>query len=417
MRQTAASWPDDPAASGEPPAQPGRRDFGRWATGALAAALAGPGPARAAEPGALTVWYTIPGLPGMRRVAERFEQRTGVRCVAEAPEDMALKFRRAASAGKGPDVFVYAHDQLGEWIAGGLLRPVSPSRRVRADTHPLGLQAFSVGGRLWGYPFNIDSVGLIYNKALVSTPPATFEEVFALDRRLAAQGRKALLWDYTNPYFSWPLLAAQGAYAFKARPDGSFDAADTGAATEGAIRGAEMLLRLIREGVMPEGSGYAEMEAAMGRGQVAMMINGPWAWDNLRKAGIDFGVAKVPGFGGRPAAPFVGVRGAMINRASPNVELAVEFIENHLLTPEGLSTINAAQAIGVPASAAYYAQLRSDPRIETLLASAQDGHIMPSLPEMGRFFASMTSALSNLTQGRQTPRDALEAAARRIVQR
>ena len=29
-------------------------------------------------------------------------------------------------------------------------------------------------------------------------------------------------------------------------------------------------------------------------GQVAMMINGPWAWDNVRKVGIDFGVYGVP---------------------------------------------------------------------------------------------------------------------------
>ena len=34
-------------------------------------------------------------------------------------------------------------------------------------------------------------------------------------------------------------------------------------------------------GVMPKGSGYAEMEAAFNKGEVAMMITGPWAWDNI----------------------------------------------------------------------------------------------------------------------------------------
>jgi len=388
----------------------GRRRLARHAIGALAWGLGagGAGRARAAEAPALTVWYTIPGLPGMKKVGEAFERATGVRTIVEAPEDMALKFRRAASAGKGPDVFVYAHDQLGEWTAGGLLRPVSPSRRVRADTHPLGLKAFTLGGRLWGYPFNIDSVGLIYNKALVATPPTSFDDVLALDRRLRPQGRRAILWDYTNPYFSWPLLAAQGGYAFRQRADGSFDPGDTGITAPGVLRGAELLARMVREGVMPEGAGYPEMEAGMARGEVAMMINGPWAWESLRKAGVDFGVAKVPSFEGRPAAPFVGVRGAMINRATAQPELAVEFIENHLLSPQGLDAINRVQAIGVPASQAYFEHLRSDPRIETLMASAQDGTVMPSIPEMGRFF---------MTQGRQTPREALDAAARRIVQK
>ena len=42
---------------------------------------------------------------------------------------------------------------------------------------------------------------------------------------------------------------------------------------------------------------------------------------------------------GKKAAPFVGVKGVMINKSSPNKELAVEFIENYMLTAKGLKTI------------------------------------------------------------------------------
>ena len=56
--------------------------------------------------------------------------------------------------------------------------------------------------------------------------------------------------------------------------------------------------RLVREGLMPAGSGYAEMEAALGQGRVAMMINGPWSWVNLKRVGVDFGVARIPAVGG-----------------------------------------------------------------------------------------------------------------------
>ncbi len=42
------------------------------------------------------------------------------------------------------------------------------------------------------------------------------------------------------------------------------------------------------------------MEAAMNKGDVAMMISGPWAWANLKKAKIDFGVAPIPSIGGKP---------------------------------------------------------------------------------------------------------------------
>jgi maltose/maltodextrin transport system substrate-binding protein len=48
------------------------------------------------------------------------------------------------------------------------------------------------------------------------------------------------------------------------------------------------------------------------------------------------------------------------------------------------------------------------------MASAQDGNPMPNNPEMGRFWSSMGSALQNLTEGRQAPKEALDAAATRI---
>ena len=66
-----------------------------------------------------------------------------------------------------------------------------------------------------------------------------------------------------------------------------------------------MLDRLIKDGHMPRGVRYSEMESAFAQAaQVAMMINGPWAWDNARKVGIDIGVAPIPSIGGKAGKPF-----------------------------------------------------------------------------------------------------------------
>lgn len=371
--------------------------------------------AQAAEPGKLLIWFSVDGTKGLQKVADEFTKQTGVTVVVEAPEDGPGKFQQAAAAGKGPDIWIWAHDRIGEWIAGGLIQPVTPSKKLQSDIDPLAWKAFTVGGRTWGYPYAIEAVSLVYNKALVKTPPKTFEEVMALDKQLSAQGKKAILWDYTNTYFTWPLIAANGGYAFKLKPDGTYDASDTGVNNAGALKGVELLNKLLREKYMPEGSGYAEMEGAMAQGQVAMMINGPWSWDNLRKAKIDFGVAKIPMVNGKKAAPFVGVKGVMINKSSPNKELAVEFIENHMLTAKGLKTINEAEPIGAPASGAFFATLKADPNIAATMASAQDGAPMPNNPEMGRFWSAMVSALGNVMEARQTPKEAMDAAAKRIL--
>jgi maltose/maltodextrin transport system substrate-binding protein len=378
-----------------------------------AAALAAPSLRAAPQP--LVVWFTVEGAKAMRRIGQAFTADTGVPVVVETPDEGASKFQQAAAAGKGPDIYIYAHDRIGEWIAGGLIHAVTPSAALQDDIDPLAWKGFSFRGRLWGYPYAIEAVTLIHNKALVPVPPRTWDEVFALDDRLAAQGQRAILWDYTNAYFTWPLLAARGGYSFRARPDGTWDARDAGVANAGALAGAQVLERLVREGRMPAGSGYPEMEAALAQGRVAMMINGPWAWVNLKRAGIDFGCARIPMLGDKPAAPYVGVKGLLINRATRQREVAVEFIEQHVLQPGGLKAINQAEPIGAPASRAFFKELSVDPRIAAIMDSARDGVPTPSIPEMGRFWSALKSSLTTMTEGRQTAQQALDAAQRRVL--
>ena len=389
--------------------------------GAGAVALALPRAAHAQRRTPLVAWFTVEGAKAMRRVGEAFTESTGVPLVVETPDpqDGTSKFQQAAAAGKGPDLYVYAHDRLGEWVASGLLRPVTPGRRLREDIDPLAWRGFTLRGRAWGYPYAIEAVTLVYNKALVARPPASFDALLALDDELAKGGRRALLWDYTNPYFTWPLLAAGGAYAFKARADGSYDAQDTGVARPGAVAGAAWLARLLREGRMPVGSGYPEMEAAMAQGRVAMMINGPWSWVNLQRVGIDFGVARIPAVDGHAAAPFVGIKGVYVSRATRQPELAAEFCEQHLLTPAGLRELDRSEPIGAPASRSYLAELLAQPtvgpRIAGIMDSARDGQPTPAIPEISRFWSALKTSLTHLAEGRQTPAEALAAAARRIV--
>jgi maltose/maltodextrin transport system substrate-binding protein len=372
--------------------------------------------AQAGEPGKLLVWINgDKGYKGIIKIGEEFTKKTGVPVTVEYPEDAPSKFQAAAAAGKGPDIWIWPHDRIGEWIEGGLLQPITPSKKVQGEIDPLAWKAFTVGGKTWGYPLSVEAVSLVYNKALVPTPPKSFEEVIALDKKLSASGKKAILWDYNNTYFTWPLLAANGGYPFKLKSDGTYDPADTGVNNAGALKGAELLAKMVKDGVMSKGANYAEMEAGMASGKVAMMINGPWSWDNLKKANVNFGVAKIPTVAGKKAAPFVGVLGAMITKSTPNRDLAVEFLENHMLTVDGLKKINDDVPLGTPANKALFNELKNNPNIQATMASAQDGAPMPNNKEMGRFWSSMASALQNMTEGRQSPKEAMDAAAKRIA--
>jgi maltose/maltodextrin transport system substrate-binding protein len=143
-------------------------------------------------------------------------------------------------------------------------------------------------------------------------------------------------------------------------------------------------------------------------------MTGPWAWDNIRKSHIDFGVAPVPSVNGHPSKPFVGVLGCMISAPSKVKDLAREFLENHLLRIEGLRTVSADVSLGTPANKAYFQELSGDANIRATMANALAGEPIPNIPETGRFFPAMDAALEAITNGRQSPKDALDGAAARM---
>ena len=393
--------------------------FASLATAAALVVAGGLGTAlRAADRLPLTIWINgDKGYNGIQKIGNEFTKKTGIKVVVEHPEDAPGKFQQASAEGKGPDIWIWAHDRVGEWKAAGLLNEVHPSKKFHDGVNQMAWDAFTIQGKTWGYPISIEAVALIYNKALVPTPPKTWDEVFAIEKKLQAKDKSvhAILWDYNNTYFTFPLLQANGGYAFKRKADGTYDARDTGVNNAGAVKGAAVLDRLIKEKVMPEEAGYAEMEAGMAEGKVAMMISGAWAWDNVRKAKINFGVAKIPAVDGKPARPMVGVTGAMIPKASKNVAVAKEFIENWMLSVKGLQAINAHVPLGAPANTEYFNMIKNDPNVKATMDSARDGIIMPNNPEMGRFWAAMLSALGSMTDGRRTPQAAMDAAAKRIL--
>ena len=377
-------------------------------------------PSQAAKEGELLIWLNgDKGYRGLAELGKKFEAELGIPVKVEAPEGVTDKFQQAAQSGKGPDIFLWAHDRLGEWASAGLLKPIKPKRSVKAKLFDKGWDAFTHDGKVWGYPLAFEAVSLIYNKALITDPPAGLEDVPGTVAGIKQKNKDAvpLLWDYNNPYFTWGVLASGGAYVFGEGRKG-YDEKDVGVAVPGAVAALSAIVKLIDDGVMARGATYSAMESQMNDGKLAMMISGPWAWSNLRKGGIDFDLAPVPGVGGKPGRPFVGVLGAMINRTTPNEDLVIEFLENYLITPAGLKLMDDDVPIGVPANKAFYETLAaSNPLIAKTKVNVDNGMLMPNIPAMGRFWSAMEAALQNATNGQTDPKSALDNAKQNILQK
>jgi len=346
-------------------------------------------------------------------IAQKFEADFGVNVTIETPQNIPDNFPIAAQAGKGPDIVIWAHDKVGEWADGGLIEPVEVSGDFSRKFFPKAWQAALHQNKHWGYPIALETVTLLYNKALLEGPPPTdLSQLAAISEKMknTHPGVLPIVWDSRSAYYTWGILASGGGYVF-GKNGSDYNLNNVGIATPGAVAALAKIVGLIEAGVLPKTCSYSETEELMGQGKAAMMISGPWAWANLIQKGIDFGVALVPGIQGKVGRPFVGVSIAYLNRTSPNHDLSKEFLERYLLTEEGLIAMNKAKPIGIPAIISVYEEIAKDnPRLRELKASVDYGQIMPNIPQMGRFFSALGAALQLAADGRLSARTALKEA-------
>jgi maltose/maltodextrin transport system substrate-binding protein len=364
--------------------------------------------------GELLVWINgDKGYRGLADVGKKFEKDLGIPVKVEAPEGLTDKFQAAAQGGKGPDIVFWAQDRIGEWADAGLLKPLEIKDDFKANFIPMSWDAVTHNKQTWGYPLALEAVSLIYNKKFVTgAPPKQLSDVPAFAKELKAKNPSVIpiMWDYGTPYFSWPFLASGGGYPFK-KIAGGYDTKDIGVNNPGAVKGLQAIVDLINAGVMPKGASYSVMDQKMNSGELAMMVSGPWAWANLRKSGIDFDLAPLPGVDGNPGKPFVGVLTALINRATPNADLATQFLEKYVATADGLKMIDADVPIGVPALKALSDEMAAkNPLIKATYENAQNGDVMPNIPQMGKFWSSMATAFQIASNGQASPQAALDDA-------
>lgn len=367
------------------------------------------------EEGKLVIWINgDKGYNGLAEVGAKFEKDTGIKVTVEHPDKLEEKYPQVAATGDGPDIIFWAHDRFGGYAQSGLVAEISPDQAFKDKLFPFTWDAVTFNGKLIGYPVAVESLSLIYNKDLIKDAPKTWEEIPALDKTLREKSKSAIMWNLQEPYFTWPIIAADGGYAFKYE-DGKYNTKDTGVNNTGSQAGLQFIVDLVKNKHINADTDYSIAEAAFNKGQTAMTIDGPWAWANLDKSKINYGVAPLPTFHGKPSKPFVGVLTAGINAASPNKELAKEFLENYLMTNDGLATVNKDKPLGAVALKSYQEQLEKDPRIAATMANAQNGEIMPNIPQMSAFWYAERSAIINAVNGRQTVPQALKDVEARIA--
>lgn len=368
----------------------------------------------------IVVWHGYRGgeKAAFEKVVNQFNQsQKGVKVSTLAvPYDaFADKITAAVPRGKGPDVFIFAQDRLGGWIAAG--NTVEPldfflDDKIKGRYLKATMDAMTYQGNIYGLPLNFKVITLIYNKKLMQTPPKTSAELVAMGKKLTGAGRFGLAYWYSDFYYHAALMNGFGGGVFGPGRKPTINTAPN-------IQSLELLNKWIGQKFMPEEPSTALITALFNQGKAAMVFSGPWFLGEISKD-IDYGLAPLPTLneaGGKPMRPWMTVEGVYIAAPSKNKDAAFEFIK--YVTDVPAARVLALEGRQTPANKGVYAdpQVAKDPILAAFRKQVDVAVPMPNFPEMSMVWSPVTTAMNTITKKTATPKQAMDIAQKEVAER
>lgn len=309
------------------------------------------------------------------------------------------KYVRSAAANGGPDVLIGSTDWVGKFVQSDLISPMDTafdSGFLKRFT-PSSLQAVTYRDHLYALPESMETVALIYNKALMPTPPQNLEELFNMTPKAT----------YNLAYNTQFFFAAGYMFGMGAQLLDKQDQVTV--ASQSGERWLRLLKQMYGNPKLHIKSDYGRIDALFREKKAACTVNGPWALNDYKEVlGKDLGVAMLPRYEGRDAKPFLGIKCFMFNpnsseKSRKNALAFVEFFNGqqnmkHMMTDAG--HIPAVKDVLPPAGSPQ----------EAFAKQAVLGFAMPAGPEMREVWTPMDRAIEENYTTDKTPEKILQDA-------
>lgn len=350
--------------------------------------------AHVSESRPLVLWHSFRGHEeeALRTVvsAWNLEHETmPIHLVARDGSTFTDEIEAEIAAGRGPDVFVWAHDKIGAWVEKGLLMPLDRhvDTRLRDAYMPNCLEAMVYRGRLQGLPLSFETLILFYNKSLVPVPPTTTDSLIAVARALRdpALDRWGLVYERGNFYHHAMWFHGYGARVFD--EGGDFDVMTL--ASQRSLEFARDLASVHK--AIPDTVDWKIQMDLFNTGRAGMLISGPWAYGSIARDSVDLGLATLPfiSSANAPAAPFLGVKGYYVSarcRRPADAATAVAY-----LTSAYAGYVMNVMGGYMPANqlAYEYSMVAADPVTAKFKEQVLTSVPMPSDPRMGHVWKVM----------------------------
>ena len=322
-----------------------------------------------------------------------------VEIVFEQKPNLKDALKAAIPTGQGPDLFIWAHDWIGEFAEAGMLEPIDDyvTQDILNELAPAAQEAIQYKDHYYAMPFAAETVALIYNKDMISEPPKTFEEMKAIMEQYNDPDNEKYGIAYpVNPYFISAWVHAFGGYYFDDKTEmPGLDKPET-------AEGFEFFFQNIWPYMAPTAD-YNTQQSIFLEGRAPMLVNGPWSINDIKKAGINFGVVPLPPINKNGEEywprPYGGVKDIYFAKGMKNKEAAWLFVKWFTTSPEVIKQLSLQLGyIPVLTPVLDDPEIQNDPVIYGFGQAVQHMYLMPKSPKMGAVWGGVDGAISEILQ-------------------
>ncbi len=411
-----------------------RRLLAGAAAVAASALLAGCGGSKAASQspaqlsGTITFWHAYSAdsqevktlndviIPGFKKLHPGVD----VKQVAIPYDQLHQKLITSAAGGEVPDVLRSDIAWVSELAKLGLLEPLDTAmpdfQALAHQTFPGALATNKYKGKYYGLPLDTNTRVLMYNqaaldKAGVTAPPKTFDDVKALGDKLAGTGVAAFADNGLSGWNVLPWIWSAGGDI----TDANYTKATGYLNSAASVAGVQLLFDLYSKKELPNiilgGTGGTPTSDGLATGKYATILDGPWMYPIFASAHPDFKLQVGP----VPAGPggsisVIGGEDVTVFRQSKNKPLALEFTR-YLLSQEAQLAM---AKVGQMSVLKDLDVTSVNPNYAPFVTQLKNAKPRPPVPAWPKIDDLLQKKLQAAFQGQMTVQQALDKAAAEI---
>ncbi|WP_052849452.1 extracellular solute-binding protein [Streptomyces avicenniae] len=363
--------------------------------------------------GTVTFWDTSNETEAevFQALAEAFEDEhegVTVEYVNVGFDDAQNRFKNAAAANEAPDVMRTEVAWVADFASLGYLYPLDGTAAVenQDDFLPTPWASTQYDGQTYAVPQVTDTLALFYNRALLEEAgvevPESLDDVVASTDAFDAVGATPLYVRGDDPYWFLPFLYGEGGDMVDA------EAQRVTIDDEAGVAAFERMQSLVDSGaaLTDTSDGWENMMSTFADGEVAMMINGPWAIADATTAlGDDLGVAPVPAGGATQASPLGGWNYG-VYAGTPEADASFEFVRYMSSAATQQRVTEELSLLPTRASVYDAESVQANEMVQFFKPAVDVAHERPWIPQAQSLFDPLRVSVQAMLTGSASPADA-----------